>query len=155
MAEASSTYPKRILCHNPPWRLNRNLPTTSTTDSLLPQWTTTSPTTTSNLDIYDKMPLIATVPVIVLLPFLVSAIAAESYLCNVCQNSEYGDRYLYDRSESFINPSTNQQWTCGDLQDAVQDVNPTNSGASGEAYLCTGKFDGVCFVCSICETTHN
>lgn len=62
---------------------------------------------------------------------------AEYYLCNVCQNSEYGERYLYDRSESFINPASGDRWTCGDLQDHMQDVNPTSSGAAGEAYLCT------------------
>ncbi|KAG7373074.1 hypothetical protein IV203_033798 [Nitzschia inconspicua] len=71
-----------------------------------------------------------------LLSLMACAVTGEYYLCNVCQNSDHGERYLYDRSESFINPSTNQRWTCGDLQDAVQDVDPTSSGASGEAYLC-------------------
>jgi uncharacterized membrane protein YgcG len=61
---------------------------------------------------------------------------AEYYLCNVCQNSDQGLRYLADRSESFVNPSTQQTWTCGELQDAVQDVDPTSSGAAGEARLC-------------------
>jgi hypothetical protein len=74
-----------------------------------------------------------------LLLFMANTVKGEYYLCNVCQNSDYGERYLYDRSESFINPSTNDRWTCGDLQDAVQDIDPTSSGASGEAYLCTGE----------------
>lgn len=74
------------------------------------------------------------------LPLLAARIVhGEYYLCNVCQNSDDGERYLYDRSESFINPSTNERWTCGDLQDAVQDVDPTSNGAPGEAYLCTGE----------------
>lgn len=73
------------------------------------------------------------------LSFMARIVNGEYYLCNVCQNSDYGERYLYDRSESFVNPSTGDTWTCGMLQDAVQDVDPTSSGASGEAYLCTGK----------------
>jgi hypothetical protein len=79
---------------------------------------------------------IATAATVILLAKFVNG---EYYLCNVCQNSNYGERYLYDRSESFINPSTNERWTCGELQDAVQDVDPTSNGAAGEAYLCTGK----------------
>lgn len=62
---------------------------------------------------------------------------AEYYLCNVCQNSDYGDRYLADPSESFVNPGSGSTWTCGDLQEHMQDVNPTSSGAAGEAYLCS------------------
>lgn len=66
-----------------------------------------------------------------------SVVTAEYYLCNVCQNSNDGYRYLADPDgESFVNPSTGDTWTCGDLQDAVQDVNPTSSGAAGEARLC-------------------
>jgi hypothetical protein len=61
----------------------------------------------------------------------------EYYKCNVCQNSDEGERYLADPSESFVNPSTGDTWTCGFLQEAMQDVDPTSSGAAGEAYLCS------------------
>jgi hypothetical protein len=71
--------------------------------------------------------------------FIAKVASGEHYLCNVCQNSDDGERYIHDRSESFINPSTNERWTCGELQDAVQDIDPTSNGAAGEAYLCTGK----------------
>ncbi|KAL3920422.1 MAG: hypothetical protein SGILL_003274, partial [Bacillariaceae sp.] len=62
---------------------------------------------------------------------------AEYYLCNVCQNSNNGYRYLGDPDgESFVNPASGDTWTCGMLQDAVQDVDPTTNGAAGEARLC-------------------
>jgi hypothetical protein len=68
---------------------------------------------------------------------IIESVQAEYYLCNVCQNSDEGDRYLADPSQSFVNPGTGDTWTCGFLQEAMQDVDPTSSGAAGEAYLCS------------------
>jgi hypothetical protein len=69
--------------------------------------------------------------------FILEPVHAEYYLCNVCQNSDDGDRYLANPDQSFVNPASGDTWTCGFLQEAVQDVDPTASGAAGEAYLCS------------------
>jgi hypothetical protein len=61
--------------------------------------------------------------------------ASAQYLCNVCRDSPAGQavRTLADPSQSFV--MNGDTWTCGYLQDTVQDVNPY-SGAAGEARWC-------------------
>lgn len=61
--------------------------------------------------------------------------ASAVYLCNVCRDSPSGQqpRTLADPNQSFV--MNGETWTCGYLQDTVQDVNPY-SGAPGEARWC-------------------
>jgi hypothetical protein len=64
-----------------------------------------------------------------------SAGEASAYLCNICRDSPAGQatRTLADPNASFI--MNGETWTCGYLQETVQDVNPY-SGAAGEARWC-------------------
>jgi len=57
--------------------------------------------------------------------------------CNVCRDAPNKDvawRNLANPGESFT--MNGEKWTCGYLQDTVQDVNPYAGGAPGEARWC-------------------
>ena len=62
-------------------------------------------------------------------------VGGASAQCNVCRDSPAGTatRTLADPSQSFV--MNGETWTCGYLQETVQDVNPY-SGAAGEARWC-------------------
>jgi hypothetical protein len=57
------------------------------------------------------------------------------YSCNICRNPPQGNRFLANGAITF-SQSNGVTMSCMDLQLSVQDVNPTPSGAPGEARLC-------------------
>lgn len=71
------------------------------------------------------------VRVVAVLGLFVGGASAQS--CNICRDSPDGTRSLADPSQSFV--MNGDTWTCGYLQETVQDVNPY-SGAPGEARWC-------------------
>ena len=58
----------------------------------------------------------------------------DEYACNVCRESPEGERVLINPSKSFTQ-SSGRKTTCGELQEWVQDVQPSG-GSPGEAELC-------------------
>jgi hypothetical protein len=57
------------------------------------------------------------------------------YACNICRNPPTGTRTLINGGTTF-KQSNGVTMSCTDLQLSVQDVNPTATGAAGEARLC-------------------
>jgi len=58
----------------------------------------------------------------------------NEYACNACRDSPDGERVLINPSKSFTQ-SNGRYTTCGELQEWVQDVQPSG-GSQGEAELC-------------------
>ena len=58
----------------------------------------------------------------------------DEYACNVCRESPEGERVLINPGKSFTQ-SSGRKTTCGELQEWVQDVQPSG-GSPGEAELC-------------------
>lgn len=57
------------------------------------------------------------------------------YSCNICRDPPSGERALINGEKTFTQ-SNGVTTSCNELQEWVQDVDPTPTGAPGEAFLC-------------------
>jgi hypothetical protein len=73
--------------------------------------------------------------IVTLLVLAENGLGMPQYSCNICRDPPSGVRYLINGEKTF-RQSNGVTASCNELQKWVQDVDPTPTGAPGEARLC-------------------